>query len=203
MRYILTFLLLAASLVSHLGNLHTSAKVRDLSVPDAVKRICKGQPVKVKRSGKHIFIQYRPEKDFTNRTIHLSGEVLDEFLKIPLPKAKISVLRADSSVVVDSADMVNFYRSNRQLVKVVFGAEVKAAEKTYWVRAQLDGYGDVWQRVDITDPSQTDVDVPTLKMRKMPGRMLKGVTVTATRIKMFYRGDTIFVETTTGEEDKP
>ena len=116
MRYILTFLLLAASLVSHaqithdfrntpllealqtigreqtdytidilsdsLGNLHTSAKVRDLSVPDAVKRICKGQPVKVKRSGKHIFIQYRPEKDFTNRTIHLSGEVLDEFLKI-------------------------------------------------------------------------------------------------------------------------
>lgn len=232
MRYILTFLLLAASLVSHaqithdfrntpllealqtigreqtdytidilsdsLGNLHTSAKVKDLSVPDAVKRICKGQPVKVKRSGKHIFIQYRPEKDFTNRTIHLSGEVLDEFLKIPLPKAKISVLRADSSVVVDSADMVNFYRSNRQLVKVVFGAEVKATEteKTYWVRAQLDGYGDVWQRVDITDPSQADVDVPALKMRKMPSRMLKGVTVTATRIKMFYRGDTIVYDAT-------
>ena len=230
MKYILTFLLLAASLLSHaqithdfrntpllealqtigreqtdytidilsdsLGNLHTSAKVKDLSVPDAVKRICKGQPVKVKRSGKHIFIQYRPEKDFTNRTIHLSGEVLDEFLKIPLPKAKISVLRADSSVVVDSADMVNFYRSNMQLVKVVFGAEVKATEKTFWVRAQLEGYGDVWQRVDITDPSQTDVDVPALKMRKMPSRMLKGVTVTATRIKMFYRGDTIVYDAT-------
>ena len=179
-----------------LGNLRTSAKVKKRSVPDAVKLICKGQPVRVKRQGKHFFIQYRPEKDFTNRTIHLSGEVLDEFLKIPLPKAKISVLRADSSVVVDSADMVNYYRSNMQLVKVVFGAEVKAAEKTYWVRAQLDGYGDVWQRVDITDPSQTDVDVPALKMRKMPSRMLKGVTVTATRIKMFYRGDTLIYDAT-------
>ncbi len=179
-----------------LGDLRTSAKVKNHSVPDAVKLICKGLPVRVKRQGKNIFVQYRPEKDFTGRTIHLSGEVLDEFLKIPLPKVKVSILRADSSVVVDSAEMVNFYRSNMQLVKVVFGAEVKVTEKTYWVRAQLDGYGDVWQRVNITDPSQKDVDVPALKMRKMPSRSLREVTVTATKIKMFYRGDTLIYDAT-------
>ena len=184
-------------LSDRLGDLRTSAKVKNRSVPDAVKLICKGQPVKVKRSGNNIFIQYRPDKDFTGRTIHLSGTVLDDFLKMPLPKAKISVLRADSSVVVDSADMVNFYQSSTgKLVMSQFGAEVKATDKTYWVRAQLDGYGDVWQRVDITDPSQQDVEVPTLKMRKMPSRMLREVTVTATKIKMFYRGDTLIYDAT-------
>ncbi|MBR1520683.1 MAG: hypothetical protein IJ635_05540 [Bacteroidaceae bacterium] len=180
-----------------LGDLRTSAKVKNRSVPDAVKLICKGLPVRVKRQGRNIFVQYRPEKDFTDRTIHLSGAVLDEFLKMPLPKAKISVLRADSSVVVDSADMVNFIQgSTGKLVMSQFGAEVKATEKTYWVRAQLDGYGDVWQRVDITDPSRENVEVPALKMRKVPSRMLREVTVTATKIKMFYRGDTLIYDAT-------
>ena len=86
-----------------LGNFHTSAKFKNLSVPDAVKRICKGLPVRLKRKGKQLFLQYRPEKDFTGRIIHFAGEVKDGFLEIPLPKAKVSILRADSSVVVDSA----------------------------------------------------------------------------------------------------
>ena len=52
-----------------LGSLQTSAQFKDLSVPDAVKRICKGLPVRVKRKGKHLFLQYRPEKDYTGRII--------------------------------------------------------------------------------------------------------------------------------------
>ena len=32
-----------------LGNLHTSANVTGLATPDAVKRLCKGLPVKVAR----------------------------------------------------------------------------------------------------------------------------------------------------------
>ena len=51
-----------------LGNLRTSAKVKNRSVPDAVKLICKGQPVRVKRQGKHFFIQYRPDPRRISRT---------------------------------------------------------------------------------------------------------------------------------------
>ena len=179
-----------------LGSLQTSAQFKDLSVPDAVKRICKGLPVRVKRKGKHLFLQYRPEKDYTGRIIHFTGDVKDAFLEIPLPNAKVSILRVDSSVVVDSADMVPFYNRERRIVRSLFGAAVKVTEKNYLVRAQLDGYADVWQRVTITDPSQESVDVPALKMRKLPGLMLKEVTVTATRIKMYYRGDTLVYDAT-------
>ena len=179
-----------------LGSLQTSAQFKNLSVPDAVKRICKGLPVRVKRKGKQLFLQYRPEKDFTGRIIHFAGEVKDGFLEIPLPKAKVSILRADSTVVVDSADMVPFYNRERRIVRSLFGASVKVTEKNYLVRAQLDGYADVWERVTITDPSQEDVEVPSLKMRKLPGLMLKEVTVTATKIKMYYRGDTLIYDAT-------
>ena len=123
-----------------LGSLQTSAQFKNLSVLDAVKRICKGLPVRVKRKGKHLFLQYRPEKDYTGRIIHFTGDVKDGFLEIPLPNAKVSILRADSSVVVDSADMVPFYNRERRIVRSLFGAAVKVTEKNYLVRAQLDGY---------------------------------------------------------------
>ena len=62
-----------------LGSLQTSAQFKNLSVPDAVKRICKGLPVRVKRKGKHLFLQYRPEKDYTGRIIHFLGDYMPGF----------------------------------------------------------------------------------------------------------------------------
>jgi len=131
-----------------------------------------------------------------NKTVHLWGSVEDGFLKTPLPKAKVSILRADSSLVVDSAQIICFFNGERRIVRAQFGAEVSAAGRTYLVRSRLDGYDDVWQRIDIGDPKQEDVEVPTLKMRRMTSRNLREVTVTATKIKMFYRGDTLVYDAT-------
>ncbi|MBO4800547.1 MAG: outer membrane beta-barrel protein [Bacteroidaceae bacterium] len=180
-----------------LEHLRVSARIKNLRADKAVERLCKGQPVKVKRRGKQIFVQYKPENDLTDKTIHLFGDVKDGFLEMPLMHAKVSILRTDSSVVVDSAQIVVFYRSNMQIVKAQFGAEVNAAEREYLVRASLEGYDDVWQRVQIPRPlPERGVEVPTLKMRKSSAKTMREVTITATKIKMYYRGDTIVYDAT-------
>lgn len=179
-----------------LEHLRVSARIKNLRADKAVERVCKGQPVKVKKRGKQIFVQYKPEKDFTGKRIHLSGEVKDGFLDMPLPHARISVFKADSTMVADSLRMVVFYRGDMRIDKAVFNLEVSAAEREYLVRAQMEGYDDVWQRVAITDPSQDEVDVPALKMRKSTAKTMRELTVTATKIKMYYRGDTLIYDAT-------
>ena len=62
------------------------------------------------------------------------------------------------------------------------------------VHASLKGYDDVWQRVSIE--GQKEVEVPTIEMRKMRELNLNEVVVKATRVKMFYRGDTIVYDAT-------
>ena len=179
-----------------LEHLRVSARVKSKDARKAVERVCKGQPVKVKTKGKNIFVQYKPEKDFSGKKIHLSGEVRDGFLDMPLPHARISVFKADSTMVADSLQMVVFYRGDMRIDKAVFNLDVSAAEREYLVRAQMDGYDDVWQRVAITNPLQDDVDVPALKMRKSTTKTMRELTVTATKIKMYYRGDTLIYDAT-------
>ncbi len=179
-----------------LEHLPVTAHIKGKDARKAVKRVCKGQPVKVKTKGKNIFVQYKPEKDFSGKKIHLSGEVRDGFLDMPLPHARISVFKADSTMVADSLQMVVFYRGDMRIDKAVFNLDVSAAEREYLVRAQMDGYDDVWQRVAITNPLQDDVDVPVLKMRKSTTKTMRELTVTATKIKMYYRGDTLIYDAT-------
>lgn len=183
-------------IANDLEHLTVKSRPKNLPTPKAVQRLCKGLPVKVKVKGRNIFVQYKPEKDFTGKKVHLSGEVKDGFLDMPLPHARISVFKADSTMVADSLRMVVFYRGDMRIDKAVFGTDVSAAEREYLVRAQMEGYDDVWQRVAITDPSQDDVDVPALKMRKSAVKTMREVTVTATKIKMYYRGDTLIYDAT-------
>ena len=183
-------------LTDDLEHLRVSARIKKLKANKAVERLCKGLPVKVKTRGKQIFVQYQQEKDFMGKTLHLSGEVKDGFLNMPLTHANISVFKADSTLVADSLKLVIFYKGNMQPHMAVYGIEVSAAEREYLVRAQMEGYDDVWQRVTITDPTQDEVDVPALKMRKSTAKTLREVTVTATKIKMYYRGDTLIYDAT-------
>ena len=71
-------------IANDLEHLRVSARFKSKNARKAVERVCKGQPVKVKTKGKNIFVQYKPEKDFSGKKIHLSGEVRDGFLDMPL-----------------------------------------------------------------------------------------------------------------------
>ena len=128
------------------------------------------------------------------REIELSGDVKDGFLKIPLSHAKVSICKADSSVLVDSAAMFTAYNRDLKPLFAKYTAKVTTDAKVLLIHAQLKGYDDVWQRVSIG--KQTKVEMPTLEMRKMRELSLNEVVVKATRIKMFYRGDTIVYDAT-------
>ena len=178
-----------------LDKLHTSAKVRNLTVPEAVKLICKKLPVKVKQQGRLITVQAKRGWRPAVEEVSLVGPVEDGFLKMPLPDARVSVFTTDSTVVVDSASMIRFYNGSERLVMAQFVAPVRPGRE-YLVRARLKGYDDKWQRVSVAATEREDVHVPTLKMHKMRNINLKEVVVTATRVKFFWRGDTLVYDAT-------
>ena len=129
---------------------------------------------------------------WAQREVIITGDVKDGFLKTPLTDAKVTICRADSTVL-DTAKMTIYKRSDQPLY-AVYSSKVKTDANAVLVHAWLQGYDDVWQRVNIT--GQTEVEVPTIEMRKMREMELKEVVVKATRVKMFYRGDTLVYDAT-------
>ena len=126
------------------------------------------------------------------REISITGDVKDGFLKTPLTKAKVTICRADSSLL-DTTTMSIYIRNDRPFMAVYF-AKVKTDANAVLVHAQLKGYDDVWQRVSIG--KQSEVEVPTIEMRRMREMELGEVEIKATKVKMFYRGDTIVYDAT-------
>ncbi len=178
-----------------LDRLHTTAKVTGLAAPDAVKRLCRGLPVKVKVRGRHIAVQMKKRQVPKVQTVDLSGDVEDSFLKRPLTKAKVSVLTADSVVIADSLKMILFLNGDNRITKAHFGIKVRTG-CDYLVHAQMKGYDDVWKRVSVGRQATEDIDIGTLQMRKTRSLNLDEVVVTATRVKFYYRGDTLVYDAT-------
>ena len=126
------------------------------------------------------------------QTIEIVGEIEDAFLKVPLGGVKVSILNPDSTVVVDSAKTVDFRDRNGKLLKVMFSAAVKAEKRDYLLRATRPGYGDVWEPVSVLLPENSSVRLEEpIKMRKERNLALDEVVVKATKVKMYYKGDTL------------
>ena len=131
---------------------------------------------------------------WAQREVTITGDVKDGFLKTPLTDAKVTLCRADSSVLVDSAAMFTAYNRDLKPLFAQYTAKVTTDAKELLVHARLKGYEDVWQRVSIG--KQSEVEVPTIEMRRMRELELNEVVVKSTRIKMFYRGDTLVYDAT-------
>ena len=129
---------------------------------------------------------------WAQREVNITGDVKDGFMKTPLTDAKVTICRADSSVL-DSTRMSIYMRSDKPFL-AVYSAKVKTDANTVLVHAWKEGYDDVWRRVSIG--KETEVEVPTIEMRKMRELNLNEVVVKATRVKMSYRGDTIVYDAT-------
>lgn len=124
------------------------------------------------------------------QTVLLSGQIEDGFLKIPLDDVRVRVLTADSAVVADSASITRVI-SGKRLFCVLWSAKIKAGKGTYLVHASRPGYTDAWQRVEVSSTSSKEVNVPVLQLRRVMDRTLGTATVKATKVKMYYKGDTL------------
>ena len=126
------------------------------------------------------------------------GTVQDAFLKTPLPEAKVSLLlAADSSVVIESIPVTAKRREDGTVREAQFMLQPEKKTCKYLLRGRLEGYEDGYLPLTI-DASNTGAIMldDALELRKIRQVNLQEVTVTATKVKMYYRGDTIVYDAT-------
>ena len=126
------------------------------------------------------------------------GTVQDAFLKTPLPQAKVSLLlAADSTVVTDSVPLRVNKREDGTIRSAEFWLQMEKKTCKYLLRASLEGYEDAWMplSIDAGNDGVWMMDDP-LQLRKMREQAMKEVVVTATRVKMYHKGDTLVYDAT-------
>ena len=126
------------------------------------------------------------------------GTVQDAFLKTPLPEAKVSLLlAADSTVVIDSIPITKKMRDDGTVREAQFMLQPEKKTCKYLLRGTLDGYEDGYLPLTIdANESRAYMLDDALELRKIRQVNLGEVTVTATKVKMYYRGDTIVYDAT-------
>ena len=180
-----------------LTHLTTSARIEEEDALRAIKRLCKGLGVKVKAKNGNINVQAKASlRDMPSHQLIL-GSVCDAFLKIPLPNARVSLLTADSIIVQDSIKVTLNKKDTERYGTAMFSLQVPNQTNTYLLRATLAGYEDAWQILKV----KGGIDYPwgldsPLELRRILERTLDEVAVTATRLKMFYKGDTLIYDAT-------
>ncbi len=129
------------------------------------------------------------KKKKKERKIELVGEVYDSFTKAKV-KAFITLLRSDSSIV-DTTTCMTWGTSSFYSVKV------PAVQENFIVKATADGYEDTYMNYQLRHIARNSYfNLPRLLMKKKQDDVwrendLDGVTVTGTRVKIAYRGDTL------------
>lgn len=126
------------------------------------------------------------------------GTVQDAFLKEPLPRAKVSLLlAADSTVVMDSVPLRLNKREDGTVRSAEFWLQMEKKTCKYLLRGSLEGYEDAWLplSIDAKNDGVWMMDEP-LQLRKIREQTLKEVVVTATRVKMYHKGDTLVYDAT-------
>ncbi len=139
-------------------------------------------------SEKSISIIQNKQKPKQNM-VFAGGEVMDGFLGIALPQAKITVLSADSTVIGE-AGMLEIKNRRNRVEHAQFHTTLPTGQK-YLFHAVLHGYDDAWLSAYIPDNANGAVFVGDIKMQRLHKKQLDEVVVTATKIKMFWKGDTI------------
>ena len=171
------------------------ADLTGLSMTEAVKRLCKGLPVKAKIRDKQIFIQY--DRSYKPRTIRLSGTVCDARTRQYLMDAKVELL-AEDSTLIDSvrARQSAFYYddSGRQVDYDMprYNIEVPALPRHYIFRISMDDYRTTCfsYEVDHVGRRETWRNVSPFYLHKV-SMTLQEVTVKASRVRFYFRGDTV------------
>ncbi|MDE5740308.1 MAG: hypothetical protein K2H92_08375, partial [Bacteroidaceae bacterium] len=126
------------------------------------------------------------------------GTVRDVFLKTPLLEAKVSLLlAADSTVVIESIPIREKRRfDDGTLEEAQFWIEPERKTCKYLIRATLDGYEDGYQPLAIDEKNNASFFIDPLELRRMRQINLDGVTVEATKVKMYWKGDTLVYDAT-------
>ena len=182
-------------IANDLETLPVHASLNGLSMQDAIKRLCSGLPVKVKIKEKQIFVQY--DTRYKPRTIKLSGTVFDASSREYLMDAKVELLTEDSTLIdsVRARQSAFYYDGSGKEVDydvARFNIEVPALPRHYIFRISMDDYRTVCfsYEVDRVGRRETSRYVAPFYLHKI-SKTLQEVTVKASRVRFYFRGDTV------------
>lgn len=182
-------------IANDLEALPVHADLAGLSVPKAVKLICSGLPVKAKIRGKEIFIQY--DRRYKPRTIKLSGVVCDARTREYLMDAKVELLSEDSTLIdsVRARQSAFYYDGSGRQVDYDaprYNIEVPALSRHYIFRISMDDYRTVCYDyvLDRVGRRETSRNMSPFYLHKV-SKTLQEVTVKASRVRFYHKGDTI------------
>ena len=174
-----------------LEHLQVTANVSGLSIPKAVSRLCKDQPVRVKQKGHDIFVQYKPKAD--KRYIILSGKVKDNLTHNDLPHSNVRLLTADG-VRIDSCEAISYmqYGNNPPIEYADFGFRVPARPAKYIIQASYVGFKTAEVPFELNNIYRREQrrELPPIYMKRET-KMLQEVVVTSSKVQFYYKGDTL------------
>lgn len=174
-------------LTDDLEHLQVSARIKSLTLLDAVKRVCKGQPVKVKTKGKQIFVQYKPKEDVNYA---VNGFIRDSFTHEDLDSVLLTFMDEDS------VPRQSFLSTDHRMGWWQFNDVVAYHPGKSIIRFEKAGYETAYTTMTMHYHRfrKTGGTFGEVLMTRKPRRhehTLREVTVTATKIKMVMHGDTV------------
>jgi hypothetical protein len=127
---------------------------------------------------------------YAQDTNYANGIIRDAFLNTPLPDVKLTLMTEDSTFIKDVEVTKVIKASTGKVEYAMFYIPVECGKK-YLLRGSQDGYDDTWLSFNVPMEKGVQFNAGDLELRKSRNINLKEVTVTATKVKMFYKGDTL------------
>ena len=126
---------------------------------------------------------------FSQKQVSVQSSVMDDFLEIPLPDTKVTLMTSDS-LPISTLTVMRMLDRNDKVVGAQLYMALTPGEK-YLIHGTHEGYDDAWLAVDVPADATNGFYAGDLRLEKRFSRDLAEVTVKATKVKMFWKGDTI------------
>ena len=167
-----------------------TTKADGLDAVKAVMRACKRLPVKVKVHGKHIYVQYEGVK--VERQLKLQGVVQDIRAHKDLIGATVVLMRPDSTVIEQKEAYQKWHAEGHSWETSEFSFSVPAKPAKYLFRISLIGFQTTYVEytIDKVGRREHERGLPPFYLAPQASTM-KEVTITASKVKFYYKGDTI------------
>ena len=167
-----------------------TTKADGLDAVKAVMRACKRLPVKVKVHGKHIYVQHEGMK--VERKLWLKGIVQDIRAHKDLIGATVVLMHPDSTVIEQKEAYQKYLAEGFSWETSEFGFSVPAKPAKYLFRISHMGFQTTYVEYTIDKVGRREHEraLPPFYLAPQASTM-KEVTITASKVKFYYKGDTI------------
>ena len=167
-----------------------TTKADGLDAVKAVMRACKRLPVKVKVHGKRIYVQHEGMK--VVRKLWLKGMVQDIRAHKDLIGATVVLMYPDSTVIEQKEAYQKWHAESFSWETSEFGFSVPAKPAKYLFRISHMGFQTTYVEYTIDKVGRREHEraLPPFYLAPQASTM-KEVTITASKVKFYYKGDTI------------